>query len=99
MMVTGETLLRLQARRHSFLITLCRKPEPKPVPGVSGGVIGCGGQGRLDMSYFDPLVDIVALCDVDSAFGLATTLACGYGRKEGERNDTSRHLSRLSTSP
>ena len=47
--------------------------------------IGCGGQGRLDMSYFDKLVDLVALCDVDSKFGLANTLECGYGRKEGDK--------------
>ncbi len=47
--------------------------------------IGCGGQGRLDLSYFDKLVDVVALCDVDSSFGLAKTLECGYGRKEGDR--------------
>ena len=47
--------------------------------------IGCGGQGRLDMSYFDKLVDIVALCDVDSKFGIAETLWCGYGRKEGDK--------------
>ena len=47
--------------------------------------IGCGGQGRLDLSYFDMLTDVVALCDVDSSFGLAKTLACGYGRKEGDK--------------
>lgn len=46
------------------------------------GAIGCGGQGRLDLSYFDPQLDIVALCDVDSSFGLAKTLACGFGRKD-----------------
>ena len=48
------------------------------------GVIGCGGQGRLDLEYFDQLLDTVVLCDVDSDYGLAKTLATGLGIHRGE---------------
>ena len=49
------------------------------------GVIGCGGQGRLDLEYFDKLLDVAVLCDVDSEYGLAQTLACGYGIHRGDQ--------------
>ena len=48
------------------------------------GVIGCGGQGRCDLEYFDRLLDTVVLCDVDSNYGLAKTLATGLGIHRGE---------------
>lgn len=86
MMVTRRNFIK--AAGAATLIPYHALPKARAETGTGRlrlGVIGCGGQGRLDMSYFDPLVDIVALCDVDSAFGLATTLACGYGRKEGEK--------------
>ena len=49
------------------------------------GVIGCGGQGRLDLEYFDQLLDTVVLCDVDSDYGLANTLKMGIGIHRGDR--------------
>lgn len=46
------------------------------------GCIGVGSMGRLDMKYFDELVDMVAICDVDKEYGLASVLKCGFGRKK-----------------
>ncbi len=49
------------------------------------GCIGVGSMGKLDMSYFNDLVDIVALADVDQEYGIAATLKCGFGpKKNGE---------------
>ncbi|MDO4570739.1 MAG: Gfo/Idh/MocA family oxidoreductase [Planctomycetia bacterium] len=48
------------------------------------GCIGVGSMGRLDMMYFNDLVDIVAVCDVDKEYGLASVLKCGFGRKKGD---------------
>ncbi|MCR5165407.1 MAG: Gfo/Idh/MocA family oxidoreductase [Thermoguttaceae bacterium] len=46
--------------------------------------IGVGSMGRLDMRFFNDLVDIVAVCDVDQDYGLASVLKCGFGRKKGD---------------
>lgn len=48
------------------------------------GAIGVGSMGRHDLVYFDKLADVVAVCDVDSEYGLAPTLKAGYGRKKGD---------------
>ncbi|MDO4575510.1 MAG: Gfo/Idh/MocA family oxidoreductase [Planctomycetia bacterium] len=44
--------------------------------------IGVGSMGRLDMKYFDELVDIVAICDVDTDYGITSVLKCDFGRKK-----------------
>ena len=46
--------------------------------------IGVGSMGRLDMRFFNDLVDIVAVCDVDTEYGIASVLKCGFGRKKGD---------------
>ncbi len=50
---------------------------------LSLGCIGTGAQGRLDMRYLQRYFDITAICDVDTEYGLATTLELGYGRHKG----------------
>ena len=44
------------------------------------GLIGCGGRGTDDAWGFNSLLDIVAACDVDSAF-LEAAQASGLGKK------------------
>ena len=46
------------------------------------GAIGVGSQGRLDLSYFNMIADLVAICDIDAEYGLAETIKAGYGRKK-----------------
>ena len=38
------------------------------------GCIGLGGQGKRDAQGFSRLADVIAICDVDSQFGLASSL-------------------------
>ena len=47
------------------------------------GAIGCGDQGRNDLSYFDQIADIPVICDIDTVYGLDKTLKTGIGVHRG----------------
>ena len=54
------------------------------------GCVGLGGQGRGNAHDFSNLTDVVAICDLDSEFGLAQTLNnTNIGRiRDGQRQGT-----------
>ncbi len=49
------------------------------------GAIGVGSMGRLDLNYFNKLADVVAICDLDTEYGIAPTLKQGYGPKKADK--------------
>ncbi|MDD3586757.1 MAG: Gfo/Idh/MocA family oxidoreductase [Thermoguttaceae bacterium] len=49
------------------------------------GAIGVGNMGQGDLDHFNKLADVVAICDVDTEYGLARTRKRGCGRQSGDK--------------
>ena len=80
---------------HAPFVRSARADEPGPNEKLRLGLIGCGGQGQVDLECFlrNPEVDCVMVCDVDDAkIGEGVRLC---ERKRGKQPDTVKDFQRV----
>src|ERR1700739_404358 len=79
-------------------IRVARADEPGPNDKVRLGLIGCGGQGLVDLKCFflNPEIDCVVVCDVDDAQIAKAVAVCQdkRGKAPGTVKDFRRILAR-----
>ena len=86
--VTRRDFFKTSAVAAAMATAIPVVSAPKPVwaqapsDRLRMGCIGVGSMGRGDARDFNRLVDIVALCDVDEEYGIASTLRMNLGKRD-----------------
>ena len=91
----GQTALAALAAGTFPLIRAARAGEPGANDKIRLGIIGCGGQGQVDLKCFflNPEVDCVVACDVDDAQFAKVAAICQD--KRGKTPDTVKDFRRV----
>src|ERR1035441_5420950 len=91
----GQTALAALAAGTFPLIRSARAGEPGANDKIRLGIIGCGGQGQVDLKCFflNPEVDCVVACDVDDAQFAKVAAICDD--KRGKTPDTVKDFRRV----